>query len=357
LRCTFPNEMKNLRKHSLEWLKAFLWAALVAWLLRTFFIQGAFIPAHSMNNTLMAGDYIFISKTAYGPRLPLTPLSVPFLHQHLPFGSETPAYLNWIQLPYFRLGSATVNAGDIVVFNYPLETEAPIDKRTLYIKRCVALPGDSIQLFEKKLKRNGKWIAHNENMLFKRHVKAAGPLKPEWLDSLNIRNGMLVSNMFDYEFPLNDSLAASLEKVKYINKVSLKFENKDEFHAHIFPHHKAYPYNNDFWGPCKVPKKGNTVLLNDTTIELYRRIITQFEGHELTQKNGSIYIDKKATTTYTFEKNYFFMLGDNRDYSVDSRYWGFVPEDHIVGKAWRIFFSHDPDKNSIRWNRIFKFIE
>ncbi len=349
--------MKNLRKHSMEWFKAFLWAALVAWLLRTFIVQGAFIPTHSMNNTLMAGDYILISKTTYGPRMPFTPLAIPFLHQHLPFSSETPAYLSWIQLPYLRLGSATVNAGDIVVFNYPLETEVPIDKRTLYIKRCVALPGDSIQIFEKKLKRNGKWVAHNEHTLFKRHIKANGLLKPEWLDSMDIRNGMLVSNMFDYEFPLNDSMAAALEEVKQISKVSLKFENKNEFHAHIFPHSKLFPFNNDYWGPCKVPKKGDIIPLNDTTLALYKRIIMQFEGHELTVKDSSIYIDKKAATTYTFEKNYYFMLGDNRDYSVDSRYWGFVPEDHIVGKAWRIFFSHDPDRNSIRWSRILQNIE
>ena len=349
--------MKKVRKHVSDWLKAFLWAFLVAWILRTFVIQGAFIPTGSMDRTLLAGDFVFMTKFNYGPRLPITPLAFPFMHQHLPFTHTIPSYLSWIRLPYFRLGSCSIAPGDVVVFNYPLDDEHPVDKRTLYIKRCVAGPGDSIEIREKQVYRNGSFVTGLPSMQYTRHVKAASQLKQEWLDSLGIRDGGLVSNIFDYEFPLTDSMAAFLGKQPMISQVGLRLESKGNYQSHIFPHHSAYPFNNDFWGPVIIPKEGKTVTLNDTSIVLYERIIRDFERHDVEKKEGKILIDGKPANAYTFEMNYYFVLGDNRDNSVDSRYWGFVPEDHIVGKAWRIFFSHDPNNSNIRWNRIFQLIE
>jgi signal peptidase I len=279
------------------------------------------------------------------------------MHQHLPFTHTIPSYLSWIRLPYLRLGNCTIEPGDVVVFNYPLDEEHPVDKRTLYVKRCVALPGDTIEIREKQVVRNGKLSPSLPAMQFTRHVKAAAMLKQEWLDSLGIRDGGLVSNIFDYEFPLTDSMAAFMEKQPLISQVGLRLESKGNYQSHIFPHHRAYAYNSDFWGPVVVPKRGQTVAINDTTIALYEHIIRDFERHSIVKKDGKILIDGAAATQYTFEMNYFFVLGDNRDNSVDSRFWGFVPEDHILGKAWRIFFSHDPISSTIRWDRIFQLID
>jgi signal peptidase I len=349
--------MKNFTKHLKDWSKAFLWAFLVAWVIRTFFIQGAFIPTQSMEKSLLPGDFIFISKLSYGPRMPITPLAVPFMHQNLPFTEHTPAYLDWLTLPYWRLGSADVNRGDVVVFNYPMELDRPVDKRTLYVKRCVAIPGDTLKIWSKGVFVNSKPMPIIPEMQFTRHIKASEAISQKLLDSLGITDGGLVSNINDYEFPLNDSLADFFGTLPTISNVSLRMESEGDFQAHIFPHNRFYAFNNDFWGPVVIPQKGNQIALNDTNVVLYERIIREYEGHQIDRAGGKIYIDKKETKTYTFEMNYYFMMGDNRDNSADSRSWGFVPENHISGKAWMVFFSHDPASSKIRWNRMFSFIK
>lgn len=348
--------MKNFKKHLKDWSKAFLWAFLVAWVIRTFFIQGAFIPTQSMEKSLLPGDFIFISKLSYGPRMPITPLAVPFMHQNLPFTEHTPAYLDWISVPYTRLGSIDVERNDVVVFNYPMELDRPIDKRTLYVKRCVALPGDTLKIWSKRVFVNGKPMPVLPEMQFTRHIKASAPIPQSLLDSLGITDGGLVSNIHDYEFPLNDSLADFFGRLSTVSEVSMRMEREGDFQAHFFPHHRNFPFNNDFWGPVVIPKKDITIQLNDSNVVLYERIIREYEGHSLDRAGGKIYIDKQEVTQYTFEMNYYFMMGDNRDNSADSRSWGFVPEDHISGKAWMIFFSHDPVTSDIRWKRMFSFI-
>jgi len=353
--------MRKSGRHIKDWLKAFLWAFLLAWILRTFIIQGAFIPSQSMERTLLPGDFVFITKLGYGARFPITPLAVPFMHQSLPFTGNTPAYLDWITLPYFRLpGFSDITRNDAVVFNYPMEDQRPVDKRTLFVKRCIGLPGDTLKIVGKQVYINDEAIPVQETMQFTRHIKSTGPLSQAWLDSLGVTEGGLVSNMNDYEFALTDSMAAYFGRQPQVNEVSLRLERQGEFQAHIFPHNRNYRFNNDYYGPVVIPKEGKTVQLNDTNIALYERIISFYEGKKMDVKGGQIYIEGKPVKEYTFEMNYYFMMGDNRDNSADSRSWGFVPENHIVGKASMIFFSYDsynPDNGKIRWNRVFSFIE
>lgn len=353
--------MKNIMRHIKDWAKAFLWAFIAAWLVRSFLIQGAFIPTQSMESTLFPGDFIFINKLSYGARTPITPLAVPFMHQNMPFSNSIPAYLDWISLPFLRLpGYSEVKRNDVIVFNYPLDVERPIDKRTFYVKRCIGLPGDTLQIVEKKIIINGDTLPDNPEFQFVRKVKATAALKQEWLDSLGISEGGLVSNMLDYEFPLSDSLVKILASNPSIHAIKTKSEKRDEYHAYVFPHSRLYPYNNDFWGPVVIPKKDAIIHLNDSNIVFYERIIRDYENNELRIAGGNIYINGKQTSTYTFKYNYFFGMGDNRDFSADSRSWGFIPETHIIGKAWVTFFSFKQENggnHGIRWERVFKSIE
>jgi signal peptidase I len=352
--------MKRLNYHFREWGKAFLWAFLIAWVLRAFFVQGAFIPSQSMEKTLFPGDFVFINKFSLGPRLPITIFAWPFMHQNLPFTENTNAYLDWIQLPYFRLpGFSEVKNNDVVVFNYPMESERPVDRRTFYVKRCVALPGDTFQLIAKSVFINGKALYQPETIQFVRHVKSLKVLSDSWLDSLGITEGGMVSNMNDYEFPLTDSLARLIGRLPGIGSVNKQIAEEGSYQAHIFPHSAKFKFNSDFWGPLIIPKKGISVLLNDSILPFYERIIRDFERNKLETAGGKIYINGKEETSYTFKMNYYFVMGDNRDNSADSRAWGFVPEDHLIGKAWLTFFSYDPYQsffNRVRWKRMFTCI-
>jgi signal peptidase I len=353
--------MKQYIQHLKDWGKAFLWAIIAAWIVRTFLIQGAFIPTQSMERTLFPGDFVFISKLNYGPRTPITPLAIPFMHQYMPFSNSIPAYLDWISLPYYRLpGFSTIKRNDVIVFNYPLDVERPIDKRTFYVKRCIGLPGDRIEIYEKKVIIQGDTLERNPHYQFVRKVKSREMLRQEWLDSLGISEGGLVSNMLDYEFPLSDSLVKVFEQNPSVYAVKMKLEKQGDYQAFVFPHNSNFPYNNDFWGPVDIPKAGNTIELNDSNIVIYERIIRDYEYNELRLSGGKIYINGEETTHYTFRYNYYFGMGDNRDFSADSRSWGFIPESHIIGKAWLIFFSYQHENNAshgIRWHRLFNLID
>ena len=352
--------MKNLGKHLKEWGKAFMYAFLVAWLVRTLLIQGAFIPSQSMERTLIPGDFVFINKWSYGPRMPITPLAIPFMHQNMPFADETPAYLDWIQLPYWRIpGFGDIEREDVVVFNYPMEMERPVDKRTYFVKRCMGLPGDTFSIVEKQVIINGDTLAAHADYQFLYHVKCTQALNQRWLDSLEVTEGGLVSNMLDYEFPLSDSIAKVFEEHPYVASMSVRMEPRGDYQAYIYPHSRNYAWNNDFWGPMVIPKEGQVVALTDSNIVLYERIIREYEGNELKIAGGKIYINGAETSSYTFQQDYYFMMGDNRDYSADSRSWGFVPRNHIIGKAWMIFFSYNANPGApkrIRWDRIFRLI-
>lgn len=353
--------MKDFVKHLKDWGKAFLWAFLAAWILRTFLIQGAFIPTQSMEKSLLPGDFIFITKWQYGPRLPMTLLSVPFMHQNMPFSESMPSYSDLIELPYLRLpGFSEVKRNDVIVFNYPMESERPADKRTFFVKRCMGLPGDTLEVFAKQVIVNGDTIENLPNYQFVRKVKATEALQQDWLDSLGVTEGGLVSNMLDYEFPLTDSLQRKFARHPFVHAIQMRLEKQGDYQAYVFPHNRAYPYNNDFWGPLVVPKAGMEIQLNDTNLAVYERIIRDYEHNELSAAGGVIYINGEQRSTYTFRYDYYFGMGDNRDFSADSRSWGFIPETHLIGKAWLTFFSYETGSSeggSIRWSRIFKSIE
>lgn len=349
--------MKSILKQIKDWLKAFLWAFLFIWVIRTFFIQGAFIPTQSMEKSLLAGDFIFISKWQYGARTPITPLAMPFLHQNMPFGSSKPAYSKLIQLPYFRLpGSSHVKREDVIVFNYPMELELPIDKRTYYVKRCIGLPGDTLKIFAKRVIVNHDTLLHKPTYQFVRKVKAKKLLNQEWLDSLNVTEGGLVSNMLDYEFPLTDTLTRVFARNQAVYAVQTRIDKMNDYQAYIYPHSKKFKFNNDYWGPVIIPAKDWEIELNDSTIILYERVIRDYEGNDLDQAGGKFYINGEEVSSYKFKHNYYFGMGDNRDYSADSRSWGFISETHIIGKAWVTFFSYDR-KGEVRWDRLFKAVE
>lgn len=348
--------MKQLK----EWTMALLIAVLIAGFIRLFLLQGFFIPSQSMEPTLQAGDFIFISKYHYRARLPMTPIAIPFMHQNMPFSKSKKAYWEGIKLPYFRLpGLSKIKRNDVIVFNYPMESDRPVDKRSYYVKRCVGLPGEKIEIVDKKIYIHDTLMNETAEIQINRKLRSSRELNPEWMDSLGITEGGKLSNLNDYLFPLTDSMAEKLRRMNYIFDIQPLISKKGDFQAHIFPHNELFPFNTDFFGPVVIPAKGMKIKLNDTTIVLYRRIIEEYEHRELKWAGHQASIDGQLTDEYTFEMDYYFVMGDNRDQSADSRFWGFVPENHIVGKAFFVGFSYNrfsPGGFKIRWNRFFKKI-
>jgi signal peptidase I len=386
-----------------EWIDAAVFAVVAATLIRTFVFEAYTIPTPSMEKTLLVNDFLFVNKVAYGPRLPKTPLSFPFVHNLMP-NSQTPSYLTWIQLPYKRLpGYAEINRNDVVVFNFPMgdtvindedhgskdpyytvlqrdfngNREAlnaqwgdkilvhPMDKTDNYIKRCVGVPGDTIQLKEGLLYVNGQkaWQAPGQQTTFK--ITTNG--KPIDFDNLQENTGIEL-RWDDKEAEISnlnagysrdstyDNLNMSYEDAAAIRKLPnvTAVEQVVLVYRNLFPFDTLHKWSIDEYGPLYIPKKDVTVPLNAGNIAIYRRLITNYEGHTLQETNGQFIIDGKPATHYTFKYNYYWMMGDNRHNSQDSRFWGFVPETHVVGRASLIWFSwqHGP-----RWNRLFKAIK
>ena len=384
------------RNMLLDWLDAIIFAVVVVTFINTFFFQAFKIPSSSMESSLYTGDHLFVSKLAYGPKLPQTPLTIPFTHNVIG-GKES--YSTLIQNDYRRLrGFGDVETGDYVVFGFPhgdtvltkypaddyytvkrtIGREAairnygplkarPSDKKDHYVKRCVAVAGDTLEIVNGRVHVNSVpqevWPGVQNTYTV---VTTGQRINPVYLDKLGINSSELG---FDPSLPgypampLTTEMYQQLKEAPVVESVS---ENIDVYppdypdsYITIFPFSPNYKWTRDNFGPLWVPQKGATVQLTQENLPLYERIITSYEGNDLKVIDGKIHINSEEAQSYTFKQDYYFMMGDNRHNSLDSRYWGFVPEDHIVGKPAMVWLSIDGNKKfprNIRWRRFFKFV-
>ncbi|NUM31438.1 MAG: signal peptidase I [Bacteroidetes bacterium] len=354
-----------------EWVDAIMFAVLAATFIRSLFIEAYQIPTPSMEKSLLVGDFLFVSKVNYGARLPMTPLSVPFAHQTIPvIGMK--AYSSSLQLPYYRLpGFQKIKNGDVVVFNYPFELENPVDKKTNYIKRCVAIPGDELKIVNGDIFINGKLMNDPPYRQYSYKIATEGGtgFNKKLLDKLDITDKDPVSGIYW----MTDKTRESIRKETNVTKIDTLIE-RAEFPGQTYPHWQGISWSRDNFGPIYVPKKGDKIPLNEKNYWLYKLVIESYEhAGKLEQTSDGFTLNGKIIKDYTFRLNYYFMMGDNRHNSEDSRFWGFVPENHIVGKALFIWLSLKYDVNRItkmdgsveenrsfkgvRWNRIFMGIK
>lgn len=384
----------------LEWIDAVIFALVAATFIRMFFIEAYTIPTGSMEKTLLVGDYLFVSKVAYGPKIPETPVSFPLVHNVMPVtGGES--YSEIIKNDYRRLkGFSSVKRDDIVVFGFPHGDTVlkalpqddyyqlvrmnnnnreytqkmygpvivrPNDKKDNYVKRCVAIAGDTLSVVNGNVFVNGVPQKEYEGLQSTYTVYTNGSaINPKILKEI----GLVPQEVyFDPSLPGYPDMTLTkgeLAKVKDLAIVAEIRENIDVYPPDypdspllLFPFTNNFEWTRDNYGPIWIPAKGATVNLTLENLPLYQRIISTYEKNRLEVKDGEIYINGEKSDTYTFKQDYYFMMGDNRHHSLDSRYWGFVPEDHIVGKPAMLWFSTDKYESfpsNIRWNRLFKFI-
>ncbi len=360
-----------------EWGDAILFAVIAATLIRFFIMEAFTIPTPSMEKSLLVGDFLFVSKFHYGARTPATPLQVPLTHQKIWF-TNIPSYSDAIQLPQYRLpGFTHVKRNDVVVFNVPGIAESnfeepdrskwidyPVDLKTNYIKRCVAVAGDSLEIRGKQLYINGMAVENPEKMQYAYTVETKVDITERVLDNLEVslpdgfnRRG----NTSIYSFHLTEQERNTLESQQFVTAVTPYAPAEGQATVGIFPQApEIFPWNEDWFGPLWIPQEGVTIEINERTLALYGKAITEYD-HNKDAKivNGQLMIDGVAVTEYTFNQDYYFMMGDNRHNSLDSRFWGFVPADHIVGKGFFIWLSLDGNESflsKIRWNRFLKMI-
>lgn len=349
-----------------EWVDAIVFAVVAATLIRWAFMEAYVIPTPSMENSLLVGDYLFVSKINYGPRTPKTPLQVPLTHAKLwGFLDPIPSYTDAIQLPMFRFpGFGDVERNDVVVFNYPPEFEHPADLKTHYIKRCVAVGGDTIQVKDSQVYINGELGDNPENMQFAFYVLTDTKINDRVFRKNNIWD---YSPWFNpngpekgYQMHAKMEDAMALKSMSFVKDVIPHKEYEDYVNPRIFPDASKFPWNADFFGPLVIPAEGMTIELDGEMVAKYGSTIRDYEGLDNVEvKNDELYMDGKKLDQYTFQQNYYFMMGDNRHNSEDSRFWGFVPEDHVVGEAAFIWMSIDPGESmfsKIRWSRLFNGI-
>lgn len=411
------------------WVDALVFALVAVYFINLFFFQNFVIPSSSLEKSLLTGDYLFVSKVSYGPRIPETPLTMPLTQHTLPL-INTKSYIEWPHWDYRRIkGLGKVKLNDIVVFNYPAgdtivseeryqssdyydmvysfgqqiyeqNTPTPVDPKTLnrqeqwdyfkmlydlgrsyvvnnpneygsidhrptdrrenYVKRCVGLPGQTLQIKNRIVYLDGKPNKEPDNVQYTYYVKLnTDHIPDEVLKDLGISMEDLTTlNQFGY-MPLTKRAVQYLSKRKDLVQ-SIKLNTDAAPSISLYPHDMVTGWTVDNYGPIWIPKKGATVKLDMNNIAIYERPIHVYEGNSLDVKNGQIYINGHLAKSYTFKLDYYWMMGDNRHNSADSRYWGFVPEDHIVGKPIFIWWSSDPDRkgfNGIRWHRLFKWVD
>ena len=406
------------------WVDAIVFALVAVYFVNLYFFQNYVIPSSSLEKSLLVGDYLFVSKMSYGARIPQTPLHLP-LTQHTIPSLNCKSYLEWIKWDYKRVDAlGEVQLNDIVVFNFPagdsvaLNVQAqdlysmayqagqelsnkidmdnltaeqerqvydyyyqvgrtyidmspqlygkviyrPVDRRENYVKRCVGLPGQTIEIKDRIVYLDGVANKEPDNVQYRYFVFTNGPLPDDLCHELGISHEDMMSYYPEqsvYNIPLTslakESLLARKDLVKEIRDVP------DDFMGNMYPANKITGWTTDNYGPLWIPKKGETIQLTLENLPFYERCIKAYEGNDLDVDGADIYINHVKTTEYTFQMDYYWMMGDNRHNSADSRFWGFVPEDHIVGKPIFIWLSIDNDRDwldgKIRWNRLFKFVD
>ncbi len=376
-----------------EWFDAIVFAVVAAMIIRTYVFEAFTIPTSSMEKSLCVGDYLIVSKIHYGPKGPNTPLSFPFVHNTLPGSKTAKSYLEWIKLPYHRYpGTSHIKRYDPIVFNYPAGDTVcdiyqssvsyydlvreygrervwndhenfgkvishPVDKRENYIKRLIGMPGDTLQIIDGVVYIDGEMSYQPENMQHNyKVVTSGGGINKKILDKYNITEGYATGKPNEFVLNISEKVAEELRKLPFIIEATEIITPAGEgTNYELFPHcPDLYPWNVDNYGPIVLPKKGVTVALNTENLPLYERVIHAYELHGLKVEGDKIFIDGQPADSYTFEMDYYWMMGDNRHNSADSRYWGFVPENHIVGKAVFVWLSLDKENGGIRWNRMFR---
>lgn len=357
-------EKKPKKKKSVlrEWIDAIVFAVIAATIIRWAFFSAYTIPTSSMEGTQLVGDFLFVSKISYGPRTPKTILRIPLTDNKI-WGTNIPSYLSWIQLPIGRFpGYKSVANGNVVVFNYPMD-EMPVDMKTHYIKRCVGIAGDKIEIKKGKVFINDKVFEDAPNVQHSYLVKSKEGINERIFEKLDIKLDEIMSdaNGKDYEIKTTQQKADALKEFDFIKSVEKNIETEGKWVESTFPNHEAFKWNVDNFGPLVIPKAGMKIQVNKENLILYKRVIEVYEWNKDVKIEGDkLKIDGKEIKEYTFKQDYYFMMGDNRHNSQDSRFWGFVPKDHIVGEATLTWLSLDYNKSlfngKIRWGRMFRFI-
>ena len=411
----------------MSWVDAIVFALVAVYFINLFFFQNYVIPSSSLEKSLLTGDYLFVSKVSYGPRIPETPLTMPLTQHTMPL-VNVKSYLEWPHWDYRRVkGLGNVKLNDIVVFNYPagdtlcneeryqandyyqmvysigdqiLEQNGqqqdvrvlnplqqrryfekvyaagrnyilnmpgeygdiisrPTDRRENYVKRCVGLPGQTLQIKNRIVYLDGKANKEPDNVQYTYKMKLKGEFPVELADELGITNEDLLMYNQSGVIPLTKKACLALKANKnLVESISI---NADAIYGDLYPLNAYTGWTRDNYGPVWIPKKGKSIQLNLKNLPIYERCIKVYEGNDLkVDSQGNIFINGKLAKSYTFKLDYYWMMGDNRHNSADSRYWGFVPEDHIVGKPIFIWWSHSPDHpgfSGIRWNRLFNFVD
>ena len=371
-----------------EWISSILFAVVAATLVHTYFMQPFVIPSSSLEKTLLVGDFLFVSKFHYGARVPMTTVALPMVHDTIPllktksylfnddYEKRKSSLLNKLQLPYMRLpGFQKIKRNDIVVFNQPADTlldmnlftpdrnyYKPIDKKTNLVKRCVAIPGDSLQIIDGKIYINGKPTVLPDRAKpqysYKATLQGRGINQRDLL-RLDITDQVgMVHKDTVYFSAVSDEAADRLKNNPNIAWLERNIEPKG-VDSNTFPHDKRYPWNTDQFGPIYIPEAGKTVNLDVEVLPLYKRIITEYESNELKVNGNQISINGKPANTYTFKQDYYWMMGDNRHNSIDARAWGYVPYNHVLGKPVFVWFSWNSNGkgfNKVRWDRVFSTV-